>query len=195
MVKIHTNGNNARKTCLWSKSGYPAAQAMHTKQSGVVPVRQKLLLLIFPFQLCLSWIPKKKKKGKWSGLGNLANTEKNVCKHCTYCLCTRVSGHVRASTRVDVFFSTALWKRSERALPTLPSQDLTRWQWPRIPQLRSASVCLSWTRWKQHYQDLALPQALAFEGANPAVSLWDLFLVWEDLAKRKTFHFSVAFVA
>lgn len=143
----------------------------------------------------LAGFQKRKKKGKWSGLGNLANTEKNVCKHCTYCLCTRVSGHVRASTRVDVFFSTALWKRSERALPTLPSQDLTRWQWPRIPQLRSASVCLSWTRWKQHYQDLALPQALAFEGANPAVSLWDLFLVWEDLAKRKTFHFSVAFVA
>lgn len=71
--------------CLWSRSGHPAARAMHTKQSGVVPVRQKLLLLIFPFQLrevCLSWIMKKKKKrGKWSRLGTLANTEKNMFVH------------------------------------------------------------------------------------------------------------------
>lgn len=58
------------QVCLWSRSGYLAAQAMHAKQPGVVPVRQKLVLLIFPFQLrevCLSWIKKKKKMRKVKG--------------------------------------------------------------------------------------------------------------------------------
>lgn len=106
-----------------------------------------------------------------------------------------VWARVRKQRGGCLFFPTTLWKWSERALPTLLFQNLTWWQRPCIPQLRSASVSLSWTKWKQLYQALTLPQALAFERDSPAVPLWDFFLVWEDLAKRKSFHLSVAFAA
>lgn len=65
MLKIHNDGIIARRMCLWSRSGYSTAQAMHTKQTGAVQVRQQLLLLIFPFKLievCLSWITEKNKR-------------------------------------------------------------------------------------------------------------------------------------
>lgn len=74
----------------------------------------------------------KKPKRKVKQVGYLGkHWEERVHAHTLVHMC---DGHVRASPWVDVFFSTALLKWSERALPTLLSEDLTQWQGPCILQ-------------------------------------------------------------